>query len=1085
MRFLNLATRFSLLLLLSIGCVLFGQSTGGNLTGVVYDPAGATVANAKIVATEQGTNVSSTTTSTSTGEYRLSNLAAGTYTLRVSISGFADAEIKDIDVPLNVTVTSNINLKVASTNTTVEVVASAVTIDTTNAQIQTTFDPKQAANLPNASTGAGVLNLSLLSAGVATSGTVGAGTGPSVGGQRPRDNNFMLEGIDNNNKSVTGPLVTVPNDDIAEFTLLENQFSPEYGHSTGGQFNEIVKSGTNQFHGMLYEYNRNRNYNALDNLLSLEGVTSNPRYDNNRLGVNFGGPIIHNKLFFFAAFEYNPIGQSSTPGLLYGPTAAGYSTLASLPGISQTNLSVLQKYLVAPSATAPGNLPNGAYPVVDGVSIESGLVPVVSPNYMNNYSGVLSVDYTLSDKDQLRGRFIYNRTDEIDTAASLPAFFTTLPFRYYLGDLSEYHDFSATTTNEFRLGYNRYYNITGAGTATFGNLGTFPNLTIDEYQIDLGPDPNAPQSTIVNTYQLTDNLTSVHGAHTIKVGFNGERFISPQTFTQRVRGDYEWSTLEGYLTDQVPDVFGERSAGNVVYDGDQWELGAYAADDWKIRPNFTVNLGVRWEEQTTPRAADLQSLNSIANVPGLITFQNPTYQQHNFMPRVGFAYSPGTSGTTSVRGGFGIYYDSLFDNLDILSLPPEVQQTNDVENLNLTAPFLANGGLPGSPVTLTAANARALTSGYMPNQVQPKALSWNFEIQRVFAQNYTVKVGYVGTRGLNLPVQDRINVSAPVTATNSLPTFFSMPSQATLDALPLTLAQLQSEGHILPAYAAAGFTSNITAYEPIGASTYHGLDVQVNRRLSHGLQLIGAYTWSHAIDNSTAEVFSTLTTPRRPQDFQDLTEDRSDSALDHRNRLTLSVVYDVPFFKQSNWFLKNLVGNWEVDPIYTYQTGNWATVQSNIDSNLNGDSYGDRGVVNPFGTAGVGSGVTPLLNSAAQTVGYLADNPNAQYVVAGPGVYPNAARNTMQLPPIDDIDITAIKRFNITERVKFEFQAQALNLLNHPQYVGGYLNDVTPIGYTGNDVREFLNPGSSTFNRPDQVFSSNPRQLILVGKFTF
>jgi len=1085
MKFSNFATRLSLLLLLSFGSVLFAQSTGGNLTGVVYDPAGATVPNAKIVATEQGTNISSTATSTSTGEYRLSNLAAGTYTLTVTVPGFSEAQIRDIQVPLNTTVTSNVNLKVASASTTVEVVASAVTIDTTNAQIQTTFDPKQAANLPSASTGAGVLNLSLLSSGVSTSGTVGVGTGPSVGGQRPRDNNFMLEGVDNNNKSVTGPLVFVPNDDVEEFTLLQNQFSPEYGHSTGGQFNEIVKSGTNSFHGMLYDYNRNRDYNALDNLLALQGYTSNPRYDNNRLGVNFGGPIIHNKLFFFAAFEYNPIGGSATPGLLYGPTAAGYSTLSGLPGISSTNLSELQKYLVAPSATAPANLPTGAYPVVDGVSIESGLVPVVAPNFSNSYAGVLSVDYTLSDKDQLRGRFIYNRQDIVDTAASLPAFYTTLPYRYYLGNLSEFHNFGATTTNEFRLAYNRYYNITGAGSAVFGNLGTFPNVTVDEYQVDLGPDPNAPQSTIINTYQLTDNLTSVHGAHTLKFGFNGERFISPQTFTQRVRGDYEWSTLEGYLTDQVPDVFGERSAGNVVYDGDQWEIGAYANDDWKVRPNFTVNLGVRWEMQTPPRAAQLQTLNSIADVPGLITFQNPTYQKYNFMPRVGFAYSPGTAGTTSIRGGFGIYYDSLFDNLDILSLPPEVQQTNDVENLNLTAPFLAQGGLPASPVSLTAANARALTGGYIPNQVQPKALSWNFQVERVFARNYTVKIGYVGTRGLSLPVQDRINIQAPVTLTNSLPTYLTAPSQAALNSLPLTLTQLENESHYLPAFEQAGFTSNITAYEPIGSSTYHGLDLQVNKRLTNGLSLIGAYTWSHNIDDSTAEVFSTYTTPRRPEDFQDMQLERSDSALDHRNRISLAVVYDVPFFKHSNWFLKNLVGNWEVDPIYTYQTGNWATVQSAIDSNLNGDSAGDRVVVNPQGTPGVGSGATALTNSAGDTVAYLADNPNARYIQAGYGVFPTGGRNTLQMPPIDDVDVTAIKRFNITERVRFEFQAQALNVLNHPQYTGGYLNDVTGIGYTGNDVRQYLNPASVTFNRPDQVFSSNPRQLILVGKFIF
>ncbi|MDQ2775666.1 MAG: carboxypeptidase regulatory-like domain-containing protein [Acidobacteriota bacterium] len=1077
--------------LLSFSLSLSGQVISGNLVGTIFDPAGATIPEAKVTATNVDTGVQAETTATSAGNYRLQNLPAGTYTLLVESPGFARGETRGVNVPLNQTVTANFNLKIGQASTAVvEVTEAAVAIDTTTAQIQNTFSTKQSTDLPVASNGAGVLNLSLLSAGVAQSDVVGAGTGPSVGGQRPRNNNFTVEGIDNNNKSVTGPLVTVPNDDVAEFTLLSNQFSPEYGHSTGGQFNTVVKSGTNEFHGMLYDYNRNRNFNAIDNLIALSGATTNPRYDQNRLGANFGGPILRNKLFFFTAFEYNPLGQNSTPGLLYAPTSAGYTTLGGVPGLSANNLKVLQQFLgTAPSAAAPALLPNSAYPVVGGKTIESGQVPVVAPNFTNTYYGVSSVDYDVSDKDKVRGRFIYNSVDQIDNAAALPIFYATLPFRYYLVNLSEFHNFSPNVSNEFRLGFNRYSNTTSSGSVAFPGLSQFPNLTIDEYQVNIGPDPNAPSGTIVNTYQLTDNLSVSRGKHTFTVGFNGERFISPQTFTQRVRGDYEWSSLQNYLTDQVPDVFGERSAGDVVYYGNQWQIGAFANDDWKIRSNLTINLGLRWEVQTTPEAGKLQALNAVSNVPGLISFNNPTYQQTNFQPRVGFAYSPGTLGNTSIRGGFGITYDTLFDNLDILSLPPQLQQTNDVGNANLTlsAPFLGQGGLPSSPVTLDPMTARNNTGGYIPNQVQPKALTWNFGFQHVFAQDYTFEARYVGTRGTHLPIQDRINISSPVSPTSSLPTFLSMPSQATLDTLPLTLASLKAQGHYLPQYLAAGFTSNITAYEPVGNSIYHALDLQLNKRLSKGLQFIGAYTWSHNIDDSTAEVFSTLTTPRRAQDFQNLRAERSDSALDHRQRVSMEVLYDVPFFRGSNWLLKNVVGNWEVAPIYTYQAGGWVTTQSGLDSNLNGDSYGDRTVVNASGAAGVGSAIKPLTNTAGATVGYVALNPNARYIQAGPGVYPNAGRNTLQLPPMDDIDITAVKRFSITERYKLEFQVQALNALNHPQYVGGFLNDVGTVttGLTGNDVRQFLNPASSTFNKPSSVFGSNPRNLIFVAKFIF
>ena len=198
--------------------------------------------------------------------------------------------------------------------------------------ISNTFETKQTQDLPTASVGLGVLNLSLLNAGVTSSGGVGAGTGPSISGQRPRNNNFTIEGVDNNDKSVTGPLVTVPNDAVDNFTVLQNNFSAEFGHSSGGQFNQTIKSGTNSFHGKLYEYFQNRNLNAMDSLVA-ESLRSNgdpvtnPRFDDNRFGGQIGGPIIKNKLFFFSNFQYEPLGQVGSASVGYAPTAAGYAAL--------------------------------------------------------------------------------------------------------------------------------------------------------------------------------------------------------------------------------------------------------------------------------------------------------------------------------------------------------------------------------------------------------------------------------------------------------------------------------------------------------------------------------------------------------------------------------------------------------------------------------------------------------------------------------------------------------------------------------------------------------------------------------------
>lgn len=1087
LRWLAIIALFLLLAPLSLA-----QSVSGELVGTIYDTTGAAVPGASVVATNTATGVQITSTSTGTGQYRLSNLPVGNYDVKVTATGFNAAQVRGLAVNLNVASTANVTLQVGEAKTVVEVSASAVTIDTTTAQVQSTFESKQLSDLPATSSGSGVLNLALYTAGVSSSGAIGAGTGPSVGGQRPRNNNFTIEGIDNNSKSVTGPLATVPNDAVAEFSILANQFSPQFGHSSGGQFNSIIKSGTNEFHGSLYEYLSNRNLNAADQQNVVAQVDLHPRYDNNRFGGNIGGPIKKNKLFFFFNYEYNPVGQSGSGGQIFAPTTAGYATLATLPGINKTNLDILQKYLPAQATAVPESItPNEAYPVINGKKIPLGQYSFLAPSYTNNSTYLVSADYTLGEKDSLRGRYIKNNQATQDTAANLPAFWIPLNLPNYLATLTEFHNFSPTLTNEFRLGFNRYSQVYSAPDIKFPGLDAFPNLTIDDLGVNIGPDSNAPQMTIQNTYQATDNVSWIKGKHTLSFGADLKKYISPQTFTQRGRGDYDWTTLEGYLQDVIPE-FAERTTGNFVYYGDQIQFGAYINDSWRFRPNLTVNVGVRYERTTLPYGERLQTVNSISNVPGLISFGEPAVSNLNFQPRVGIAWSPGKTGTTSIRAGFGINYDQLFDNLGILSAAPQFQQTVDVGG-NAGGSFLAKGGISpnASAGSLTQAQARAATGGFIPDQKLPKSVQWNLGVQRVFHEDYTVELRYLGTRGLQLPIQDRLNVGAVVNPSNALPVYFTAPSQSTLDGLTSNLdalnAQYQGNGYgrFLPQYLNAGFKTNIVGFMPMGASTYHGLATQVTRRFRQGLSFVGAYTFSHNIDNSTAEVFSTVTSPRRVQDFQNLNAERASSGLDHRNRLTAAIVYDMPYFKSGNWFKKNLVGNWEMAPTYTYETGTLATVQSAVDSNLNGDNAGDRAVINPAGTVNIGSGTTALTNSKGQVVAYLAKNPNARYIKANIGVLPNAGRNTIHLRPIDNIDFSLLKRFNVREGMKFEFGARFFNLLNHAQYTGSRLNDVASIGYTSTQVRNFLNPENVNFYRPDMVFSSNPRSIQLSAKFTF
>ena len=310
--------------------------------------------------------------------------------------------------------------------------------------------------LPQTASGSGIYNLALLGAGVSTSGGVGQGFGPAVAGQRPDNNSFFLDGVSNNNYYDPAPLVYVSNEAIGEFTLLQNQFAPEFGGGSGGIFNALVKSGTNEIHGSIYEYLQNRNLNAVNALDAVAGYTSNPRYDNNRLGATIGGPIIKNKLFYFGNFEYNPIGFSAVPGSpLAAPTAAGYSALANLPGIDTTNLQQFQKYVPAAAQNDQGFI------TVQGTQIPVGSIAFSNPAFSNNYDAIVSIDYNMSDKDQIRGRWIYNKQSAIATA-EVPAFNENSPNNNYVFNLSEFHNFAPTLQNEFRLSYSRNVNALAA-----------------------------------------------------------------------------------------------------------------------------------------------------------------------------------------------------------------------------------------------------------------------------------------------------------------------------------------------------------------------------------------------------------------------------------------------------------------------------------------------------------------------------------------------------------------------------------------------------------------------------------------------
>jgi len=485
-------------------------------------------------------------------------------------------------------------------------------------------------------------------------------------------------------------------------------------------------------------------------------------------------------------------------------------------------------------------------------------------------------------------------------------------------------------------------------------------------------------------------------------------------------------------------------------------------------------------------------------------FSKPKPQYMDFLPRVGINYA--LDADTSIRAGFGMATDVIYDNLGILSFPPQYSSTNDVGSGANPQPgdpnFLKDGGLPAGTGTLatfdTIADQRAATSAYVPDQKLPYGETWTLGVQHVFAQDYTFEVRYVGTRGIHLPTQNQLNVQPRVDADHNLPTYLdSTPSDAELAALPNTLKSIKARSNIVDSFRTAGFTSKITTFMPWSESNYNGLAASLVRRFKQGFLMDLAYTWSKTMDDATADVFSTVLTPRRPQNSRDVSADYSRSALDHTHRITLAAVYDVPFFKQSSWLLKNLAGNWEVAPIYTYESPEYYTVLSGVNSNLNGDSTAiDRTIFNAKGVKGTGSDVKPLYDSnrsglcaapattcTANLVAYQAVNPNAEYITAAAGTIPTSARNTQPILPIDNFDATAIKRFSFAERYALEFQAQAFNVFNHAQYIPGTVDNINSPGYTSQIL--FQTASNPAFNQPGKFFTANARSMQLALKFTF
>ena len=1125
----------------------FAQDQNGTLRGVVLDKQGAAVPNAQVTATNENTNVARNTITSSSGVYEFVSLLVGTYTLKVEASGFSTYVRPGVQVLAAQITNVTAKLEVGAVSTTIEVSSGANLVQTESSQLSGTFSDRTVSDVPVA-TGANtsVLNFVMFLPNTTAPAGGTSGYGGSIGGLRGRSNSFRIDGVDNLDPTTTVASQQVVPDAVEELVVNQNIYSAQYGRGAGGQFNVITKSGTNQLHFDAWIYNDNRDYNAASNqeIASIANGSSPGkfRYDFNRVGGDMGGPLEKDKLFVYGAYELDNLGLQGNAPTALAPTASGLNMLTGLAVDSQVK-DLLAQFPIAPVQTSSILIKTPAVPA--GVVVPVGTVIALAPSYSNQMDYDISGDWKISNPQDLHLRYLAERIRQPNFGGSFPqaqfaSFAASDDHRVIVNHVWTGSRF----VNDFRASYARYsqtFPLTGVAQ-------NYPTLTIDDLNgITIGPSANLPQYKVFNEYELGNTVSYVLGRHSLKFGGEYFWFTSPSNFLSSSRGQYGYTSdnnggggLQQLINDQFPSKAGAslQGLGSGFFSGNSKDFSLFVQDDIKVTPRLTLNLGLRYDFFGNPQGTQENALNSVASLPGTpLIFNVPKNDWNNVGPRVGFAWDPTGSGKWAVRGGGSVAYDVIPWNYYTNSLPIQTQVVLNsggaacggtfgpapawCNNPN-GAGFLAHGAMKLNFVPLTNQTAaRNQTAAIMVDSKAPKIFSWSLEMEREISKNTSVEFRYLGTRALELPVQMQLNsITAFQNGALPLPTYIhaaDIPS--TFSTSSPTLAQFNALMGVAGAggrrYAAQGFTLGpITAEEPVGASTYHGGAAQVRHRFEHGLELQANYTFSKDMDDSTNDLSTSAVNPRRPEDSFNLRNEWARSALDVRNKVALTYVYDTPKVDSHSRYVRGVLNGWEWTGSYLFQTGQPITIQSGVDSNGNGDAATDRAILNPAGTEGVGSlvnrvcrtsagstSVTITANSnsacaANLTVGYVSDgvggvaagiNPNAKYIQAGVGTVTNLGRNTYTSPHTNIWNMALLRNVKATERFTLQFRVEAYDIFNNPEYT---LNQVDIFSHTTNALNQsYANLNASvrggTFLNAPALFPSTVRKVVFGLKLIY
>lgn len=1025
----------------------------GTFTGQITDQTGAPVANAQVTVTQEETGIAITKQTAQDGNYTVPLLKPGTYSIEVKLAGFKTSLRKEITLQVLQVAQQDFRLEVGDIQQQVTVEGAPPLLNTESTEVGNVLSEESTQQLPL--NGRNFSQLGLLVpgtnpgpvGGIRTQGngneTQRAGAEIVADGSRGSFNTFMIDGLDDEDQSV-GTLKVFPNlESIEEFKVQVGNYDAQFA-SGGAVVNVITRSGGNQVHGSAFEFFRNADLNARQ---FFDGAK--PPFQQNQFGAAVGGPIIHNKTFFFADYQGLRVHESST-SVVTEPTAAmragNFGGVANIYDPTTYNAATKTRTQYAGNVILPSEL----NPIAENLLaiLPFPNLPGIKNNLRLNDLAVqtqdqydVRIDHTFSERDSMFGRFTHGGADI--TFPATPVYINSVfnPLAFVQGSatagslrlnhapsdqatLQEVHQFSPAITNQLALGYTRFalrvtpldepYDVAQKlglqGANTGADSGAMASLSISGYQGYSAS--NLPEVVPQNTLQATDTVTYTHGAHALRFGFD----VIHNAFGFFQLGAPSGSlSFSGAYTNNPANSSGGNgfadfmlglpisSSKSAAPDGVPYvtyiEYGGFVQDQWRATDRLTVNLGLRYDLFTPDtekynRQSDFflgaGSTLALAGQNGVSDSILAT-QKHDFSPRVGLAYR--ASDKTVVRAAYGLFY---FDEQGVggstrlfINYPFAAQYA---VNCSSTAPCLSTS--TGIPTTVSTTNLPTVV--YQPTtNLTPNVQQWNLTIERQVASTLVLRGAYIGSRGnhLNLNVQEDVATPGP----GSVVTREPYPS-----------------------------VSSISAWEPRGPSSYNGLQLSAEKRLSAGLSILSAFTYSKSLDEGAGGNSSTGESRINIQNPQNLTADYGLSNFNYQYRFTLSAVYDLPFghgrrfMGNANAFENAIAGGWQATSIVTLQSGAPFSVSL------------------ATATANTGTFTRPNricngnLPSGQQSISEWYQI--SCFISPPPYVFGNTGRNILIGPGLATWDLGADKDFRLTERFGLQFRSEFFNVLNHSNF---------------------------------------------------